>query len=158
MVHPFFTYGETVMVHVQTFLIWMHHHRETNKKDDDDMYEVNGETVGRRDGGGGSGVTQVRNGSEAAAGKARCRCDRSMSMVTSEGEWPAISAASTRMAATAETDEAIPCSLVRIVATRCACLLLGFVAGMVATAAWVFPRARGRPELYIVPTLRSLML
>ena len=132
---------------------WTHHHRETNKEDDDDdMYEADGETVCRRDSGGGSEVTQVRNGSEGAAGKARCRCDRSMSTVTTEGEWPAISAASTRKAATAETDETTPCSLVRIVATRCACLLLGFVAGMVATAAWVLPRAPRRPELYVVPT------
>jgi hypothetical protein len=97
------------------------------------------ETVCRGDGGGESGVTEVQNGSDAAAGKAQRRRD------LSDGGW----------ALTEETTaayEAEPCSPIRLVAAGCGCLLLGFFAGAIAAAAWLFLKTPGRPEQWIVPT------
>jgi hypothetical protein len=107
----------------------------------DDMYQSDsedggGDTVRGWDAGGESGVTEVQNGSDAASGKARCQ---------SAGDWDSTEE-------TTAADEAMPCSLIRLVAARFGCLLLGFFAGAIAAAAWLFLKSPGRPEQFIVPT------
>ena len=103
----------------------------------DDMYQSDSddgdhETVC----GGGSGLTEVQNGGDAAAGnKARCGC--SDCSLTEEA---------------AAAHEIVPCSPIRIIAARCGCLLLGFFAGGIVAALWLFLKAPGRPEQWIVPT------